>query len=50
LTSICKAATEMMDNDDLKSEVLYVTKLGRARIIPTVEQKIFQGGMKWSDL
>jgi hypothetical protein len=35
-------------NYGLKSEVLYVSKLGRAKIISTAEKK-FLGGTKWSD-
>jgi hypothetical protein len=37
---ILKAVTEMIDNTGLRSEALYVSKLGYAKIIPTPEQKI----------
>ena len=44
LTSILKAVTEMIDNNGLRSEALYVSKLDYAKIIPTPEQKISKAG------
>jgi len=41
---ILKAVTEMIDNAGLRSEALYVSKLGYAKIIPTSEQKISMAG------
>jgi hypothetical protein len=41
---ILKAVTEMIDNTGLRSETLYVSKLGYAKIIPTSEQKISTAG------
>ena len=44
LTSILKGVTEMIDNNGLRPEALYVSKLGYAKIIPTSEQKISTAG------
>jgi hypothetical protein len=41
---ILKAVIEMIDNTGLRSETLYVSKLGCAKIIPTSEQKISTAG------
>jgi hypothetical protein len=40
LTLALKAVTEVIDNNGLKAEALYVSKLGYAKNIPTAEQKI----------
>jgi len=49
LTSNPQYRDGTIDNYGLRSEVLYVSKLGCAKIIPSAEQKISKGGMKWSD-
>jgi hypothetical protein len=43
LTSILKAATEMIDHNGPRSEAPYLSKLGYAKIIPTAEQKTLEG-------
>jgi hypothetical protein len=44
LTSNPQSRDGTIDNYGLRSEVLYVSKLGCAKIIPTAEQKISKAG------